>query len=135
MTLCNQGCGTRIRFRDGKPVNESDTEVLHSTTCMSLKMGKWMGGMFNTIPMGRIQNDVERAHIYIRDADTSRNVDEILIALKTARAMLLDVIGEMEKQRVWNEGQLEEFDEYKTKLVQEQARREDIKGSKVTPKK
>lgn len=126
MTICNQGCGTHVYFRDGMPYNVCDDEP-HKKTCMSLKMGKWWGGQYNTIPMDSILSYIEYAFECADIACQTRTVDDMIKAVKETQERLGHVLTKMAEQEKKNKKWKEEFAEYKTNLVQEQTLREERK--------
>lgn len=130
MPLCNQGCKTKVYFRDGRPYNVADDEP-HEKTCMSLKMGKWWGGYFDTIPMKQIRSFIQNAYDLAVKADESKNVYDMIDCAKEARTYLASVINNMQTQASRNEKWAQEFAEYKTNLVQQQALREERKRTRT----
>lgn len=124
MTLCNQGCGTKIQFVGGRPCNFDKKKTPHSQTCMSLKFGKWWGGKYNTIPMGYVKEGIHQVYDLCSAANTSRNIDTILKALSVAVDNLQAVVSKMGEQEKKNFQFSEEFDRYKEVLVAAQAIRE-----------
>lgn len=128
--LCNQGCKTHIYFKNGVPYNVSDNEP-HEKTCQSLKIGKYWGGYYNTIPIDRIKGELEEAFKITKQAYTSRKVDDVLASIKRTTFALEFVMRQIKDQEQWNAKQKAEFAEYKTRLVQEQTLRDERKKSKA----
>ena len=102
---------------------------------MSLKQGKWWGGYYNTIPLDPIKKHIEQSFDAANQATATRNVDDILDAVKTAFDNLGYVVQKIESQELRNKQWKEQFMEYKTRLVAEQTLREERKHNKeITPK-
>lgn len=130
MPLCNQGCHTHVYFRDGRPYNVSDDEP-HEKTCQSLKIGKYWGGYYNTIPMDRIMERVQKAYDEACRADESKNVYDMVSSVKSTRQFLSSVLADMLRQKTKNEKWKEEFQKYKTSLVAQQTLREERKNRRM----
>ena len=128
--LCNQGCGTRVQFINGKPYN-LDGKTPHSETCLSLMFGKFWGGKYNTIPMAYIKDPITESYEICSAANKSRNINEILKALQTTVDNLHQVIFIMGQQEERNAKWNEDFEEYKTNLVKEQKERKEQKDATV----
>ena len=120
--LCNQGCGTRLFFKDKRPYNMLDKE---KHVCPMLEMAKFWGGYYNTIPMGKIFSTIAMAYEDCKAANESRNIDEILKALPMIVRRLADAIEVMGKQEDQNNEWAGKLESYKKKLVDDQRRREE----------
>lgn len=94
---------------------------------MSLRIGKWWGGYYNTIPMDSIKWKIRIDYDHLSKANKSRNIDEILKALQESVDDLQYVVQIIDDQETKNMKWKEEFAEYKTNLVQEQTLREERK--------
>lgn len=128
MTLCNQGCGTHVYFKivDGRkrPYNVLDKK---KHDCPMLHMAKLWGGYYKTIPMGYIKEKIITAYEESRQAQDTRNIDDILRALTTTVDFLQYVVGKMELQEEQNTKWGDELESYKKKLVEDQRRRDEEK--------
>jgi hypothetical protein len=133
MVLCNQGCGTHVHFKDGEPYNISDNEP-HKRTCMSLKIGKWWGGYYNTIPMDMIRRQINEVYEHAILAIESKNVYDIIASVKITSDWLSYVKRKMDVQAERNAKWKDEFMAYKTNLVAEQTLREERKRNESSKK-
>lgn len=127
--LCNQGCGTKVQFINGRPYN-LDGKTPHSDTCISLKFGKFWGGKYNTIPLGYIKEQIWQSYELSSAANKSRNVDEILRALQATVDNLQKTTFLIEQQEERNRKWDKEFEDYKANLIKEQKEREQEKQEK-----
>jgi hypothetical protein len=127
--LCNQGCHTHIYLKNGAPYNVLDNEP-HK--CPMLEIAKLWGGRYNTIPMNIIKNRIKQVFDNSRFAANSRNIDDILKALRTTVDNLQYVMFKMEEQEEQNTVWSNNLDAYKKQLVKDQNRREEEKLKKPT---
>lgn len=128
-TLCDQGCGTEIYWKNNIAYNVRDDKP-HKDTCMTLKIGTWWAGLYDTIPMGRIRKQIEESHEAVRKARKSHIIEDIIAALNTTDDSLAEVIQQMENQHGWNVKKAAEFKEYKTTLVRQQNLRKSKKAGR-----
>lgn len=128
MALCNQGCKTHVYWHEGKVYNVSDNEP-HDETCMSLKIGKWWGGYYNTISIDRIKDSLVTCQEMAKDGDRM-TIKQLVTLVNALQSELEYVMRQIRDQERWNEVQKKEFAEYKTNLVAEQTLREERKRSK-----
>lgn len=128
--LCNQGCGTKVYIKDDTVYNIADHK-LHKDTCMSLKIGKWWGGYYNTIPIDRIKPSLETCKNLIRGDRLS--FSEMIAVINTLQSEMEFMMRQIRDQEKWNAKQKEEFAVYKSNLVQQQMKREERRkaGAKV----
>jgi hypothetical protein len=125
MTLCNQGCGTHVFFKEKRPYNVLDKK---KHVCPMLEMAKLWGGYYDTIPMGIIQYWIVSAWDVSDSAYKSRNIDDILSALETTIKHLKNAIARMDEQHKKNTEWAGKLEGYKKKLVDDQDKRERAKG-------
>lgn len=130
--LCNQGCKAHVYFKNNVPYNISDDEP-HEKTCMSLRIGKWWGGYFETIPMKRIRSAIESCYAATIKGD-KMTVKEMNVAINLVQSEMEYVMRQMKDQDKWNAMQKAEFAEYKTRLVAEQTLRDERRNQKARNK-
>lgn len=124
MVLCNQGCHTHVFFKNGRPYNVLD-EQPHK--CPMLEMAKMWGGRYNTIPMSYIKDAIFDSYILLSTANASRNIDEILHAVKAATDKLQYVTSRMATKEKENIIWSEQLEDNKARLVADQKKRDEEK--------